>query len=301
MKHLVDYKIIDSGYDNFIKSEYVTYSINYQDLIEIVKSWYPNENFDNFDIKSSNQHSRNDVNVMLQKKIGIITNIFLAYNENSSYFLLDGFKRLLSSYQTIDIDSPVYLKVLTSELSDSKLMSLMLELNAWKILDRSGSDIASNLFDRGWMLFLKYKFKLNVYHGNADSYAERIKYVTDIEILSAYCKNERESVGYFNLDLIELRQLFNNKQIIDDLNELFTINNWVKSANEFHNQDDFILGYAMFLSRERLKNNENNLPYEYFLSCFKKNTKVFKKITNMSGTDSTRKNIYNFYENCPKP
>jgi hypothetical protein len=240
------------------------------------------------------------VNVLLHKKIGLITNIFLAYKENSSFFLLDGFKRLLSTYQTIDIDSPVYIKVLTSQLSDNKLMSLMLELNAWKIPDRNYG-IANDLFDRGWMLFLKYKFNFNIYHGSNHGYAERIKYVTDLEMLSAYCKNERETVGYFNLDLIELHHLFNNKRIIDDLNELFIINNWSESSKEFTNQDDFIIGYAMFLSRERLNGNENDLPYEHFLTHFKKETKLFKKITNMSGNDSTRKNIYKFYNNCPKP
>lgn len=297
MKDLKDCKVIDSGFDNIIKSDYITYVIDYQELKTLVRSWYTDKSLESFDTTNLYEHQLKDTSKILEKKIGLLTNLFLAFQEGDKYFLLDGFKRLLTDYQIIDINSNVYIKVLTTKLSEDKIMSLMFELNAWK-LDNSfitHGNAANKLFDRGWSLLLDAKFGIKLYRGDNEHYRDRKKDVTDFDLLNYYCMSENKDYSY-PMGLGSLWSLFKNPRIIDDLNELFISNNWTYNE-KFKNQEMFIQGYAMFLSKERLKKNFNDLPYEFYLNEFKNDKKSFNKITGMSGNDSTRKNIYDFFQN----
>jgi hypothetical protein len=287
-------KKIDEGYDKLLKSDYELYAINFCDLKELAKSWH-NVNLDDFNDKHTITQDRWIDDHTTVRFAGIISNNFFAYREDGVYYLMDGFKRLFSNYGQ-DYDTTVYLKVLTSKLSVGRIMNALLCLNFWK-LAKSGNDTnefhVNNFLDRGLRLFLHNKYNLDFY--NYTDYSTRTRCKHDFEILDFYFHNEHEMVGYFKYDARDLLILFNNDNIINDFREIVESNNYLKP--EFGNYHMFLEGFVMFLSSKRVAGDNSEYKFKTYLNKLYENKVFFKKLVNMSGNDSTRKNIYNFYKN----
>lgn len=286
--------IIDNGYDALLKSNFDLYKTTYFDLQKEVKTWY-NEDLKLFDTR--NKYSPRENENLVKKATGLISNFFYAYKVGDSFLLMDGYNRLLSDVGILNIDTPVYLKVLTSELSDSQLMSVMFSLNAWKLSKSGGDDSqfrVNNFLDRGFRLFLYKKFDIEI--------VERQRYHYDADILDEYFRNEYESCGYFNYNIDFLFILFKNERIVDDFKHILEINNYDDTVTPvlFKHYDKFFQGYIRFLNRRRLKGDMSEHRFETYLEVLKKDSKFFKKLQGMSWTDSTRKNIFSFFDRIEK-
>jgi hypothetical protein len=230
------------------------------------------------------------------KQSGLITNFFYAYKEDDKWFLLDGFNRLFTDYGVLEIDTPIYVKVVTDKLEDHQLMSLMFNLNMWKL---NSSDYSYGGFkiydfiDRGFSLFLKAKFDITFYN-NKYNYHDRTRDNNDIFIIDEYFIHESESSSDFKYSYEYVAALFKNENIIADFKELLKSNDYLKQP--FKNYRLFLEGYARFLSISRLKGyKDNNMSFEFCLNKLYEDKKFFTKLQGMSGNDSTRKNIYAFY------
>lgn len=58
----------------------------------------------------------------------------------------------------------------------------------------------------------------------------------------------------------------------------------------------FINGFIMFLARKRVSGDSSEYDFNDFLNKLYDDKKFYKKLITMSGNDSTRKNIFNFFE-----
>lgn len=287
-------KLLEQNFDNILKCDFELYSINFFELRNLAKSWYKEEDLTAFDnrLQYVNDVDKVDVGVKLCKQSGVLSNLFYAYKEGNRYYLLDGFNRLLSDWSCLEKDTVVYLKVITTELKDSQLMYLMFNLNLWKLYNKGyGGFYLTDFLDRGFRLLLKTKFNIELY--NYKDYSTRVRNKRDLDLLEKYFKNEQEYSDSFSYSYVETALLFNNTLIIEDFKELISSNNYLEEP--FEHYDMFLYGFAMFLSRQRLKQDLTVYRFSDFVEKLKTDSKFFKKLCGMSGNESTRKNIYAFY------
>jgi hypothetical protein len=295
-------KKIDSIFDSILKVNVDLYSYSYFELRAEVKTWYNGVDLSLFDRRTKYSISEKDGDKNLINKIsGIISNYFYAYKDKSGkMYLLDGYNRLLSDFGNLDIDTTVYLKVITEEdeeFTSGKLMSIMFILNGWK-LSKNGSDDMKfwidNFLDRGFKLFLYTKFGIII--------NERKRH-DDIDILDEYFRDESESVAYFNYNSAELFLLFKQERIIEDFKHILRHNDYDDDFRDdkiFNNYNYFLQGYVRFISRRRLKNDFSEHLFETYLDILKADKKFFSKLKTMCGNDSTRKNIFLFFDKIEK-
>lgn len=284
-------KKIDEGFDNLLKSNYELYSIQLFELRDLAKSWYNGIDFKDFDNRAEYAEKYGGNEYVQMKRTGISCNYFFAYREDDKYYLMDGFNRLFTDYINLDIDCTVYLKVLTSKLEDSWLMYIMFTFNIWKLSKSVTREFNINdFFDRGFRLFMHSKFSVDFYHRKG--YDERLRVTDDIDILDYYFVNEKDWAGDFKYHFDELAVLFSRKNIVNDIREIINSNDYNKPP--FHNYEQFLRGFAMFLSSKRISGDDGEYKFQTYLDKLYKD-KFFKKLQNMSWTDSTRKNIYKFF------
>jgi hypothetical protein len=234
------------------------------------------------------------------KRTGIISNYFFAYRENGKYYLMDGFNRLFTDYGNIDINCTVYLKVLIDKLEDNQLMSAMFNLNMWKLKTNLWGFEINDFFDRGFRLFIFSKFGIFFYHYNDDfdvltgkRYYVRERYKDDIDVLDYYFRNEWEMSDSSKHTFETLAKLFSQKNIVVDIREIVESNNYKEKP--FNNYDMFLNGFIMYLSLRRALGDGGEYKFQTYLNKLYEDKKFFKKLQDMCGNDSTRKNIYNFY------
>lgn len=286
---------LEKSFDTILDCNYTLYSISYKDLREKVKARYNNYNLKSFDNRNNQSNSnlvREDEGLQLIKRSGIVSNMFYAYMDNNEFFLLDGFNRLLTDYGDVNLDTPVYLKVIGGSIEDSKLMYTMFNLNLWKLYNNKyGGFSVVDLFDRGFRLLLHTRFNINLYY--YEDYSSRLRDRNDIHLIDMYFRDECKMYDSFKYSYVNADKLFRNKNIISDFKSLINANNYLKAP--FKNYCMFLDGYAKFLSRNRLIGDNKEYNFNEVLSILYKDTKFFKKLQGMSGTDSTRINIYTFF------
>lgn len=284
-------KKIHESYDSILKANFELHAVQLGELRALVKSWY-DVDFDEFD--SRHEHSKKGEFTTIIKQTGVVCNYFFALVEDNEYYLLDGFNRLLTTYGEMEDNHVVYLKLITSKLEDHHLMSIMHTLNLWKL---SGRDHyrdgfnTKNYLDRGFRLLLHKKFGIDLY--NEEDYRKRKQEKSDFSALDYYFNNESEMAHYFKCDYKEIQKLLSQKQIINDFREVLK-NNKYKQDDHFNHYDTFFHGFIMFVTRRRLCGDESEYKFKTYLDILK-NDKFFKKLQNMSWTDSTRKNVYKFF------
>lgn len=301
-------KEIDSGYDDVLNVNYILYSIKYNDLKELVKSWYPDTIFRAFD----EQYTRDEQSLIEGKKSGLVCNLFFAYKDGDTMYLLDGFNRLLTNYAQLDVNPVVYLKVITDELPNDKLMGVMFRLNNWKLFSNERGfryHIVDIFLDRGMRLLLYKKFNIDFYFEEKKVDTEKIGYERDwynrpydrddLCVISYYFKNETEYCGDFYFGYTGIRVLVSNVCFIDDLKDIMNANRYKNEP--FKNYKHFLENYCMYLAYHRtyLKNT-SEMKFETYLQLLKDDSKFFKKLQGMCGNDSTRKKLYNWFRNLDK-
>lgn len=293
-------KLIDTGYDELLNSNYELYSVKFNDLKTLVKSWYGDINFREFDERQFIE-SRDERDILECKKSGIVSNLFFAYKNNDKYYLLDGFNRLLTNYVDFNVEQIVYIKILIDDLKDHELIKVMYHLNTWKL---SGSPF-SDFFDRGMKLLLYKKFNIEFYDYDKQSVREKtgINYgmwnlrerdKCDIEALKYYFRYDSNFgegvlfVGDFGITLT-------NTKFIDDLREIIKSNDYLNPP--FKNYGLFFYGFIKHISKLRRRGNTDEHKFETYLELLKTNKTFFKKLQGMCGNDSTRINVANFFNN----
>ncbi len=170
----------------------------------------------------------------------------------------------------------------------------MFQLNLWKLAQGSSINGGFRIFDfldRGFRLFLYSKFNIEFYR--YDDYDTRKRNQHDIEVLDHYFVNEHDFAGYFKYKYDELFILMNNPEVLNDFREILKANDYLEEP--FGNYRWFLYGYAMYISELRVKGDKMPYKFETFLEKLYADKKFFKKLVNMSGNDSTRKNIYHFF------
>jgi hypothetical protein len=285
---------IDSGYDTLLEANYELHKSTLSELKTTVKSWYPNTDFTEFDnrfIRDSSEPSFTEM-----KKAGLSATYFYAYKEDEKYFLLDGFNRLLTDYGKLDLDCTIYIKVITDKLEDHKLMGIMFRLNMWKLQGNGHWDLKPDqFFDRGFRLLLHKKFGIDIYFYTNTEYDNRKRDKEDMSVLKYYTRKDQDFCDAFAFSLADFKKLFSNPNIINDLKDLIKANDY--RIAPFRNYEMFIQGFARFLSWRRVNGDDGEHKFEAYLAKLKENKSFFKKLGGMSGTDSTRINIYKFFRN----
>jgi hypothetical protein len=287
-------KKLETTFDDLLNCKYSLYSVKYSELRDIVKSWYDGYNLKDFDNRYTS-NPRYDIDFKVMRKSGLLTNLFYAYKEDNKFYLLDGFNRLLTDYGELDKDTTVYIKIIEDKLEDYQLMSLMFNLNLWKLYNQkyhSGFSL-TDFLDRGFRLLLETKFNITLYF--YDTYQTRLRNKNDLDLLDHYFRDENELWDAHKYDYKYVARLFLNKNIINDFKDLLLSNNYLEPV--FKNFHMFLEGYARFLSRRRLDSDDTQYKFADFLDLLYKDKTFFKKLQGMSGNDSTRKNIYKFFKN----
>jgi len=285
-------KLLHTGYDEHFSIDYNLYYFKYEDLKNIVSSWYSDIDLSKFDDTANS--FKNDESMNVIKIAGVVTNLFYAYKENNKYYLLDGFNRLLTNYGFIDGNQPVYIKIITTKMKDHELMNIMFHFNLWK-LNKGIKDF----FDRGMRLFLAKKFNINIYsygrhlNNSGELWNQRKKNKDDFSILEKYLSNETYT-SYFRLLYKDMKKIFINPQIINDLREIINANSYREEP--FNNYHRFVDGYAMYLSRLRLKDDCKKQPFNHYLLLLEKDKKFLNKLQKMSWTDRTRQAVFDWFE-----
>ncbi len=282
---------IDNDFDQIFKVNYELHKSTLNEFKELAKSWY---DFDLTKFDDRNDYRIDEKVVIETKRAGLLSNYIYVYKEGDKYYLIDGFNRIFTDYSLLDENPTLYIKVITDKLEDNHLMWIMFNLNMWKLSGRGSEYRINYFFDRGLKLLLFSKFGIELYKFDRKNYSDRQYNKEDIYILDYYFKNERESVDYFKFDLDETSKLFSNKQIINNIKQIVKINKY--RVELFNNYDMFINGFVMFLSRMRVSGDSSEYVFKDFLEKLYADKKFYKKLITMSGNDSTRKNIYNFYK-----
>lgn len=284
-------KKIDTEFDSILKVNYDLCKSTLNDFKELVKSWY---DFDITKLDNRIDYRINEKVVLSNKKSGLLSNYIYVYKEDDKYYIIDGFNRVLTEYALLEENPTIYIKVITDKLEEHELMWVMFNLNMWKLYGRDSQYYIKDFFDRGLKLLLLSKFGIDLYKNDNESYLDRKYNKSDIDVLDYYFRNERESVDYFKFDLDDVSKLFSNKQIVNDLKQIVKINKYKDEL--FNNYDMFINGFIMFLARKRVSGDSSEYDFNDFLNKLYDDKKFYKKLITMSGNDSTRKNIFNFFE-----
>lgn len=95
-------------------------------------------------------------------------------------------------------------------------------------------------------------------------------------------------------------ELFSRKNVINDIKEIIKNNDYYLTQ-PFKNYNKFLEGFCLYLSYLRLKGDEDEHKFETYLNKLYENKSFFKKLQGMSGTDSTRKNIFKFFRTLENP
>lgn len=284
-------KKIDTEFDSILKVNYDLCKSTLNDFKELVKSWY---DFDITKLDNRIDYRIDEKVVLSNKKSGLLSNYIYVYKEDDKYYIIDGFNRVLTDYALLEENPTIYIKVITDKLEEHELMWIMFNLNMWKLYGRDSQYYIKDFFDRGLKLLLLSKFGIDLYKNDNESYLDRKYNKSDIDVLDYYFRNERESVDYFKFDLDDVSKLFSNKQIVNDLKQIVKINKYKDEL--FNNYDMFINGFIMFLARKRVSGDSSEYDFNDFLNKLYDDKKFYKKLITMSGNDSTRKNIFNFFE-----
>lgn len=281
---------VDSNYDCILEVYYKLYSVKLSELKKLAKSWYSDFDLKSFDTRADYQHN-DDSNLVEMKLSGVVSNYFYAYKEGNEHYLLDGYNRLFTDYGELDLDPIVYIKIITDECPEHKLLSIMFRLNMWKLSKKGihGFDTHSFL-DRGFRLFIQKKFGIDIYDGG--DYLMRTRNRSDFKVLDFYFKDEKKIACYWNHKFKNIIKLFSHKNVVNDFREFVTINDYLSSP--FNNYHNFVNGYVMFLSWRRVEGDDNDFIFNDYLEMLKQD-KFYKKLIKMSGTDSTRINVFNFF------
>jgi len=289
--------LIHTGYDTILKSNYELYSIQLSDLKVLARSWYGDldlKEFDDRHIRSTND------NALVQMKLtGIVSNYFFAYREDDRYYLMDGFNRLFTDYGQTDIDTPVYLKVLTDSLKDHWLMYIMFMFNMWKLKTNAYHHRFNivDFMDRGFRLFLYSKF--NIKFDQYNDYHTRKRKNQDLHELDRYFRKENHDYGLHEYEYNELGIIFSNVRIVDDIREIVEINNYLEEP--FKHYEAFFRGFMYYVSERRVNGDVREYKFQTYVDLLLKDKKFHKKLQGMSWTDSTRKNICKFYRLLENP
>lgn len=287
-------KLLESSYDNVIKADYDLYSGKLSELKQLALSWYEGIELKDFDRELRYYTLIDQDNTREMKSSGVVCNFFFAYKESERFYLIDGFNRLFTDYGDIGIDQTVYVKVITTEFADHELMLTMYRLNMWKLYNSSysyGGFSVHNFLDRGFKLLLYSKFGITLY--KRGDYDKRTRQDDDIDVLDYYFRNENEGTGEFKTSYKGVKILMENENVINDFKAVIDGNNYL--VNPFKNYTLFLQGFAMYLAFLRFCGNNTAYRFDYFLEKLYADKAFFKKLQGMSGTDSTRKNIYHFY------
>lgn len=286
---------IDEGYDKLLWSNYELCASTLFELRDLAKSWYVDIDFSKFDNRRAREDEENELATM--KQSGLTSNYFFAYlDQDGKYYLMDGFNRLFTDYGKIETDCPVYIKIITDELEDWRLMHIMFRLNMWKLQGSGtgksqGSFRPDKFFDRGFRLFLSKKFGIDIY--TYDDYQSRLRERSDFNVLHKYFRYEHEFSEDFPFDLDELSVIMSRDKIVEDIKHIIDCNNFLELP--FPHYDTFLDGFIMFLSGRRIKDDMGEYKFEHYLDLLKNDDKFFKKLKKMSWTDSTRKNVYTWF------
>ena len=140
---------------------------------------------------------------------------------------------------------------------------------------------------------LHKKFNIDIYSYTNIEYNDRKRDKQDMDIIQHYTRREQSYCDAFAFSLGQFKILFENPNIINDLKDLIKANDYRTSP--FNNYNMFLQGFAMFLAWRRVGGDNSEHKFETYLEKLKANKKFFKKLPGMSGTDSTRINIYNFF------
>jgi hypothetical protein len=155
------------------------------------------------------------------------------------FYLLDGYRRLLFDFNTIEknIDKDVYVKIYTNT-TEQDIMELMFGFNIWKI--PQGIHV---WFDRGWRLFIF--MHTGIYLSQQHFY-----------LLDEYVG--REYINYKTYDaqekIITSKQFYNDIKIID----------YLVNCEKMHHSKGKYFNYEFIekLGKIRLNGNENYLNVE---------------------------------------
>lgn len=290
-------KLLESSYDNVLKVDYDLYSVKLSELRQIALSWYKGIEIGSFDNRFLNSRTgQEDTREM--KLSGVVCNFFFAYKEKDRFYLLDGFNRLFTDYGNVGLDPAVYIKVIITELKDHDLMLTMYRLNMWKLSTSAytyGGFGIRDFLDRGFSLLLNSKFGIKLYTapGSMPEYEFRTRATSDIKVIDYYFCDENEMSDNFKTSYAGVRILMGNENIVNDLKAIIDGNDYL--ATPFGNYHLFLHGFAMYLAFLRFRGNNTAYRFDYFLEKLYADKAFFKKLQGMSGTDSTRKNIYHFY------
>jgi hypothetical protein len=294
-------RVIDKGYDKLLWSNFELCSSTFLELKTLAKSWYGDLDLSKFDDRYLYNAEREKNELITMKQSGLTSNYFFAYrDQDGKYYLMDGFNRLFTDYGDLgDIDFPVYIKVITDELEDWRLMHIMFRLNMWKLQGRSQNSFKpDDFFDRGFRLFMFTKFGVDIWSNANDrhgkfNFEERPREQDDFHAIHKYFRNEYESCADFPYKLGEMSVLFSREKIVDDLRQITKINEY---KGQFKNFRFFIDGFYMFLSGRRVRGDMGDYKFDDFLKMLEDDEKFFKKLQGMSGTDVTRQNVYKWYQ-----
>lgn len=288
---------IDSSSDTIIGAQYDLYRIKFSELKALVLSWYKDvdlKEFDNRKIRGKNDEKE----VVEMKKSGLVCNLFFAYQEGDKSYLLDGFNRLLTDYGTVEQDTTVYLKIITTKLEDQQLMEVMYRLNMWKLYIAGHSYGGFKLYDfldRGFRLLLHSKFGIDFYNygEGSESYHNRTRNKEDLSVIDQYFVNEADFCADFKTTYEGVQILMSQPNILNDFKAIIKGNDYREEP--FKNYHMFLEGYARYLAYLRYKGLTRVFEFDEALQHLYANKAFFKKLQGMSGNDSTRKNIYHFF------
>jgi hypothetical protein len=294
-------KKVDEGYDRLLWSNYELHSSTVQELKALAKSWYGDTDLTKFDDRSVRDSYENSFIEM--KRSGLTSNYFFAYrDQDGQHYLMDGFNRLFTNYGDLgDLDSPVYIKIITDELADWQLMHIMFRLNMWKLQgDGHWAFKPDEFFDRGFRLFLSKKLGVDICSYQDSGWRDRTREHSDFDILTTYFRKEWIDSNAFAYSLAGISALMSRETIISDIKQILKLNDYMKQP--FGNYRVFLEVYVTFLSSRRVYDGDlRDYSFEYYLDKLKEDTKFFNKFQKMSGTDSTRKNAYNWIREIDKP
>jgi len=281
---------VDTGYDDILGVNYTLHAIKLSELKILAKSWYSDFTIKSFDTRADYQYNDNS-NLVEMKLSGVVSNYFYAYNEGDEFYLLDGYNRLFTDYGELDVDPTVYIKIIIDACSDHKLLSIMFRLNMWKLSKKGihGFD-THDFLDRGFRLFMNKKFGIDIYDGG--NYLTRTRSRSDFNVLDYYFKEEKKIACYWNYKFKDIIKLFSHKNVVNDFREIVSINDYLSAP--FNNYYNFVNGYVMFLSWRRVSGDDSTYDFNDYVEVLKQD-KFYKKLIKMSGTDSTRINVFNFF------
>lgn len=291
-------KKIDYCFDEILKVNYELYSLELFELKDLAKSWYGKLDLKDFDLTNPDRYWDKgcEDESRIVKQTGMLCNYFFAYKEDDKFYLMDGFNRLFTDYGDIDVDTKVYLKVITSKLKDHELMKVMVHLNLWKLYADYHQFSTGTFLDRGFRLFIFKKFgiKLYWYEGDAEHYKKRTRDKTDFDVLDYYFRDELSYTDRSRYSYHNLLKIFMNEKIIDDLKEIIKGNDYLKKP--FNHYDSYLQSFVMFLSRRRLKGDTADYKFEDFLQILYDDDKYFKRLQTRTWTDVTRQSLFKFFQ-----